>query len=381
MKGWLGVFRHDTFTPIFTLMKVTVTIELHQNKLRLRWSCPETGKRKNLHLGMEDSDTARGVAASKKAQIQNDIRYGYYDPTLVKYGFRTIGKNPTEITTVELFDRFTKYQQKHEGLSKASIDTRYKYLKVMLEKHLNIPAANVDKRAIDGFVLVCRKIKPDTAKQRIWLLKGAWDWGRGKFQLPDLNPWDGVSERFKSVPVQPVPAFSKEEVKKILDGFRTSPHYANYLDYVRFRLSMATRPQEIRDLTWNRIAADFSSVWFSSNKTKKGRTVPLDPSIASMLSARRDRLKPTSDDELVFTSREGLPIDNRNFRRIWTIVLADVGVPYRKPYTTRKTSVRHSLLNGGNYIEVAAAAGHDPHTMHKYYGDAIQQNSVLVSFE
>jgi integrase len=99
-----------------------------------------------------------------------------------------------------------------------------------------------------------------------------------------------------------------------------------------------------------------------------------------MLRNRRARLKPASDDELIFTSREGLPIDNRNFRRLWIIVLAKVGVPYRKPYTTRKTSVRHTLLSGANYIEVAAA-GHDPHTMHKYYGDAIQQNSVLKAFD
>ena len=379
MKGWLGVFRHDSFTPIFTPMKIT--IEKHQHKLRLRWTCPETGKRKNLALSVEDSTTGRAFASTIKDRIENDTKHGYYDPTLVKYRPKTIGKNTSEITTVELFDRFTKYQQKHRELSKASIDTRYKYLKVMLEKHLNIPASSVDKRAVDGFVLVCRKIKPDTAKQRIWLLKAAWDWGRDKFQLPDLNPWGGIAERFKSVPVQPVPAFSMDEVKKILDGFRTSPDYANYLDYVRFRLSMATRPQEVRDLKWKHIAADFTSVWFASNKTKKGRTVALDPSIASMLRNRRARLKPVSDDELIFTSREGLPIDNGNFRRLWIIVLAKVGVPYRKPYTTRKTSIRHSLLSDGNYIEVAAAAGHDPHTMHKYYGDAIQQNSVLISFE
>jgi integrase len=358
-----------------------VTIENLNGRLRLRWTCPETGKRKNLALGLNDGNTGRGEAARLKARIENDAANGYYDGTLVKYLPPKKRQEVTGITTVELFDRFTKYQQKHEGLSKASIETRYKYLKAMLEKHLNIPASSVDRGAIDGFVLVCRKIKPDTAKQRIWLLKAAWDWGRDKFQLPDLNPWEGIAERFKSVPVQPVPAFSKDEVKKILDGFRHSPHYANYLDYVRFRLSMATRPQEVRDLKWKHISADFSSVWFVSNKTKKGRTVPLDPSIASMLSTRRERLKPVSEDELVFTSREGLPIDNGNFRRLWGKVLADVGVPYRKPYTTRKTSVRHSLLSGANYIEVAAAAGHDPHTMHKYYGDAIQQNSVLKSFE
>jgi integrase len=358
-----------------------VTIENLNGRLRLRWTCPETGKRKTLALGLDDGNTGRGEAARVKARIENDAANGYYDPTLVKYLPQKKRQQVTGITTVELFDRFTQYQQKHQGLSKASIDTRYKYLKVMLEKHLNIPAANVDRGAIDGFVLVCRKIKPDTAKQRVWLLQAAWDWGREKFQLPDVNPWIGVADRFKSVPVQPVPAFSKDEVKKILDGFRNSPHYSNYFDYVRFRLSMATRPQEVRDLKWKHLSADFGSVWFSSNKTKKGRTVQLDPSIASMLSNRKEQLSPASDDELVFTSREGLPIDNGNFRRLWRIVLAEVGVSYRKPYVTRKTSVRWSLLEGGNYIEVAAAAGHDPHTMHKYYGDAIQQHSVLKSFE
>jgi integrase len=373
------VLRYDRFTPNFTPMKVT--IELHQTKLRLRWRCPETGRRRNLPLGVEDSKAGRAYAIITKERIENEVKFGYYDPTLVKYLPPKKRDEITGITTVELFDRFTKYQQKHGGISQASIDTRYRYLKVMLEKHLNIPVANLDRNAIDKFVLKCREIKPDTAKQRIWLLRAAWEWGRDKLQLPALNPWEGIVERFKSVPVQPVPAFSEDEVKKIIDGFRQSAYYSHYLDYVRFRLSMATRPQEVRDLKWKHISADFSTIWFASNKTRKGRTVGLDPSIASMLIARKERLKPASDDELIFTSREGLPIDNGNFRRLWGKVLAEVGVPYRKPYTTRKTSIRHSVINGANYLDVAAAAGHDPHTMHKYYGDAIQQNSVLKSFE
>jgi integrase len=94
------------------------------------------------------------------------------------------------------------------------------------------------------------------------------------------------------------------------------------------------------------------------------------------------RLKPVSDDELVFKSPEGLPIDDRNFcRRAWKTVLAEVAVKYRKPYTTRKTAINLSLKSGASYIEVAAAAGHDPQTMHKYYSDVIQERSVFVSFE
>jgi hypothetical protein len=101
MKGWLGVFRHDTFTPIFAPMKVT--IEKHQNKLRLRWICPETGKRIPLALGVDDSTTGRAFAATIKDRIENDAKHGYYDASLLKYRPLTIGKNHTEITTAELF--------------------------------------------------------------------------------------------------------------------------------------------------------------------------------------------------------------------------------------------------------------------------------------
>ena len=209
--------------------------------------------------------------------------------------------------------------------------------------------------------------------------------------MADENPWVGIATRFKSIPVQPVAAFTKDEAKKIIDGFRSSRYYSHYADFVVFRLNMGTRGGEASALKWKHLSADFDSVWIGesfsrgvtgSTKTKKARTVNLNPSVSAMLQARRDRLKPASEDELVFISRTGLPICDRMFnRRAWKTVLAEVGVKYRKPYTTRKTAITLSLKNGASYIEVAAAAGHDPQTMHKYYSDVIQEQSVFVSFE
>jgi integrase len=92
-----------------------VTIENLKGRLRLRWTCPETGKPKNLALGVEDSTTSRSIASGTKEQIENDAKYGYYDSSLLKYRPLTICKNASEITTVELFDRFTQYQFKSEG--------------------------------------------------------------------------------------------------------------------------------------------------------------------------------------------------------------------------------------------------------------------------
>ena len=113
-----------------------VTIENLEGRLRLRWTCPDTGKRKNLALGVDDSTTGRAFASTIKDRIESDVKHGYYDPTLLKYKPRTIGKNATEITTVELFDRFTQHQFKHEGLAQSSIKSRYQPVKQMLEKHL-----------------------------------------------------------------------------------------------------------------------------------------------------------------------------------------------------------------------------------------------------
>lgn len=369
-----------------------VTIENLEGRLRLRWTCPETGKRKNLALGVDDSTTGRAYAATIKDRIENDVRHGYYDSSLLKYRPLTIGKNASEITTVELFDRFTQHQFKQEGLAKSSIKSRYEPLKRMLEKHLSIQAAAIDKRRAVSFADVCANIlTPGTAKARIMLLKSAWEWGKGRYQLADENPWVGIATRFKSIPVQPVAAFTLDEAKKIIQGFRNNRYYSHYADFVLFRLGMGTRGGEASALKWKHIKADFSSVWIGesfsrgvtgSTKTKKARAVNLSPSISAMLQARRDRLKPISDDELVFKSPEGLPIDDRNFcRRAWKTVLAEVGVPYRRPYTTRKTAITLSLKSGASYIEVAAAAGHNPQTMHKYYADVIQEGSVFVSFD
>jgi integrase len=376
-----------------------VTIENLEGRLRLRWTCPETGKRKNLALGVDDSTTGRAFAATIKDRIENDAKHGYYNATLLKYRPQTIGKNASEITTVELFDKFTQHKHKHDGVMESSIKSRYQPVKRMLEKYLNVRAVAIDRRRAVSFADVCAEIlnpvtrkplKPSTAKARIMLLKSAWEWGRGRYQLADENPWVGIATRFKSIDVQPVAAFTKDEAKRIIAGFRNSRYYSHYADFVVFRLSMGTRGGEASALKWKHISADFSSVWIGesfsrgvtgSTKTKKARTVKLDPSVSAMLSARHDRLKP-SDDELVFRSPEGLAIDDRNFnRRAWKTVLAQVGVKYRKPYTTRKTAITLSLKNGASPLEVAAAAGHDPQTLYKYYSDVIQEGSVFVSFE
>jgi integrase len=343
-----------------------------------------------MSLGIADSPVGRARANTVKIQIETDFVHGYYDPSLKRYRPKTIGKNPTSLTTVELFDRFAQHQQKDKGLTQSTIDTKYWPVQRMLQKYLDLPAADVDKRRVDAFAVVCDEtLQPGTAKARISLLTSAWEWAKDKYEVDESNPWKGIARRFRSQPVQSAAAFTKSEVERIIIGFWRSPYYQHYADYVVFLFGMGCRLGEASGLKWKHVSPDGRSVWFGesysrgvqgSTKTKRSRTVVMSESIAAMLTAKKERLNPQPEDR-VFTTLKGMPIHDHNFRsRAWKAVLSAVEVEYRKPYTTRKTAISHALANGANYIAVAEAAGHDPQTMHKYYASSINKQGVFIEF-
>jgi integrase len=177
---------------------------------------------------------------------------------------------------------------------------------------------------------------------------------------PKRNPFQGVAKRFRALPVQHQATFTGEEVRKIIQGFRSSRYYSHYTDYVFFKFNVGVRPGEAAALKWEHISSDFETVYIGysysrgntgSTKTKKARTEPLNPAASRMLKTRFDRLQPQLND-LVFTTPNGLPIDDKNFnRRAWKTVLADVEVRYRRPYTTRKTAGNQAIANGANHDE------------------------------
>jgi integrase len=364
-----------------------VTIENHRGLLRLRWN---DGTRRSLPLGIAESPVGRSLALQKKAQIELDWQIGHYDRSLLKYRPQTFGKTATEISAPELFDRFTKHQTRAKGLSQSSIDTRYIPLRRSLEKHLNLPANTIGKRQAEEFADVCADtLQAGTAKARIWLLTSCWDWAKDKYQVVENNPWQGLATRFRAEPVQKVKPFTADEVRAIIAGFRSSKYYSPYADFVDFIFGTGCRFGEAVGLRWKHVAVDFQTVWIGqsiskgivgSTKTKRARTVNLSPSMAALL--KRRKADPQCDpDGLVFVTPHGLPIDNHNFRRrAWKQVLNAVGVAYRKPYATRATAVSHSLASGVNYIAVAEATGHDPHTMHKHYASSIDKKPVFVDF-
>ena len=100
-------------------MTSKVWIDKTGNTLRLRWNYE--GRKQSLSLGIRDDLIGRAWAKSRMAEIERDLAAGYYDPTLLKYRPRKLGANPTEITAVQLFEKYIKYQGKEDSLSHSSI--------------------------------------------------------------------------------------------------------------------------------------------------------------------------------------------------------------------------------------------------------------------
>jgi integrase len=83
-----------------------VSIGLNKGWLRLRWQ--HQGKPYSMNLGLQDSPANHAYAQQVESRIQFDILGSQFDETLLKYRPRVVGKNATEITVVELFQRFTQ---------------------------------------------------------------------------------------------------------------------------------------------------------------------------------------------------------------------------------------------------------------------------------
>lgn len=364
-----------------------VTIENHNGRLRLRWN---DGNRRTLALCLPDSPPCRAKAEIVKYQIEQDFYTGHYDPTLLRYRPRTIGKNATEISAPELFSKFTQHQVKEQGLAKSTVTAKYKVIEHELERYLNLSAIGITKQTAGKLTDVWeRNIQSDTAKQRVWLLASCWDWAKGRYHVAEENPWKDMAGRFKSQPKKRVEPFDGDEVSKILKGFRDSPDYSHYGDFVAFLFGTGCRTGEAIGLRWENVPKDCSSVHISESiskgvrgKTKTGesRTVALSLSMVSLLKARKES-QPPNELGLVFPSPNGKAIDRDNFRaRAWTKVLKAVGVPYRKPYATRHTAVSHALEGGANYLAVAKATGHSPQVMYETYANSIDKKPVFVDF-
>lgn len=355
-----------------------VQVESFKGWIRLRWSYE--GKRRCLSLGFEDTPIARTVAEGKARIIEADILSGNFDQTLAKY--KPEHQRTDTLSVKELFEKFIAYKRK-TSIYKRTLD---KYIGLLghIEKFFKLKSAVAitpeEAEAFREYLLTT--LEPITVSERIGLLKTCYQWANQR-RLIAGNPWEGVKVR---VPVKRrAEPFTQEEMRRIIEAFRSHPTYSYYGDYVEFALCTGMRPGELIGLCWKYVSDDFRSIWIGEvlsrglrkeTKTNEARELPLNKRLSSLLAARHNpNVKP---DDLVFATPQGNAIDDHNFRnRAWKPILQQLGIPYRKPYTTRATATNHLLDLGLSPVEVAELLGNSPRTIYTHYMGNIRKRSEL----
>jgi integrase len=357
-----------------------VDIVVQRDRLRLRWSWIKSlggdGKRYVMPLGLASNPINERVAAAKAKLIEQDLATGHFDPTLAKY--RSEQPTVSSLTVVDLFEQFMIGKTPH--VYKTTL-IKYRGLLTHLKKFFRRkPAKGLsesDAVAFRDWLLKSEGLEPITVRDKLFLMSACWKWAmREKLILE--NPWEALTASFKVPPKQKTKPFTRDEVKAIVQGFRTDPEYCYYADFVEFFLSIGCRTGEAVALCWHHLSDDCSVVWIGQSvtvdgdrkatKTNVARSFPLPERLQKLLLARRP-LGYNPEAPVFPSRRKGNEISTRNFaKRAWTSVLTKLNIDYRRPYTSRHTSASIAIFEyGENPAVVARRLGHDPKTLYKSY--------------
>ena len=362
--------------------KGTVVVQVFKERLRLVWSY--LGKRYYLYIGLPDSPINQTVAKQKALQIEGDMATGNFDPTLTKYK-PEYQKTQENLSVSKLFQSFMV-----EKAKEVTPKTMEKYQATLgyLKRYFGDEAANnikIDRAEDFALHLKEQQLSAVQCKRRLGELKACWIWAIEKKLISTENPWNDVVKRIKVPPKQKSKPFTRDEINAIIQAFRNDIHHHCYADYVEFLFGTGCRTGEAVGLRWKHLSEDCSTVWFGEIITRgvsrpvkrnKARTVALTNKLQTMLLKRRSAN--FDPEDLVFTSPEGKPIHDGNFRRrAWKKILTPLGIDYRKPYTTRHTLISHALDMDMNPVAVAQLTGHNVETLYENYAGVVNSRPKL----
>jgi len=369
-------------TPSGRASKGSVSVVNSNGRLQLRFRYG--GKRHYLSLGLFDTPENRKLAKLKASEIEKDILFERFDPTLEKYKHQTRQLSlVTSVTPIkklqptlgELWEKYSEFKKPQVSPSTYAIN--FKNHKNQIKA---LPTQSLgEAQAVRDWLL--GNLTPDAARRCLIQLKACCNWAVEE-GLIDANPFAvmkikvprGASEDHDVVP------FTKEERDRIIFAFSTDYYYSHYTSYVKFLFFTGCRPSEAIALRWKNITSSVvqfrNSVIVSENgltekeglKTQKKRDFPITPEVEAIL--KEVRPETISPESLVFPSPTEKFIDQTNFSyRAWKSILAQLpDIPYRKCYQTRHTFISLCVESGVNSTAIARWTGTSSQMIDHHYG-------------
>ncbi|MDX1977763.1 MAG: tyrosine-type recombinase/integrase [Pseudanabaenaceae cyanobacterium bins.68] len=339
--------------------------------LRLRWSYQ--GRRYALTLGLPDTKANRIAAMQRSSQIELDIISGNFDQSLGKYRSAWARQAPPpQVSLAEALKQFVGY--KCDRVDQRSQE-RYQLLQRQVLEFFGWGAslAVTHSQAESYTQYLFDTYAHPTAREKITLVKAFYSWAIAQGLIAQ-NPFTDVPIP-RRAPLAYAQPFTQSEVQAILAAFASSKYYRHFYPFVAVLFGTGMRLGEAVGLQWLQVSSDRTQIQISQSfgngrikptKTNRDRVVRVSRMVTEILLDLGS--SHFTDQDFVFQSAQGQPIDLHNFRqRAWVKILEQTAIAYRKPYSTRSTFISHALASGMNPLLVAQITGHDPQTMFRHY--------------
>lgn len=380
------------------LGKGSVGIESFQGRLRLR--LPRQvygGKQKYLTLGLDDTKGNRKIAEAKAKQIESDIVYERFDPTLANYRPQTyltiVETDKPAITLSKLWDKYTEYRKPQ--IAETTLRIQYAAVRSHIAK---LPTKDLnDAIKIRDFLVA--NLTNDSARRTLTQISACCEWAC-EVSIIANNPFHGMAKKIKVVKNEEdvIDPFTAEERDIIIAAFEQHSYYCYYAPFVKFLFMTGCRTGEAVGLKWKHILSDCKIINFCESvstqlkirkdcKTHKSRKFPCNASLQALLQS----MKPENCDpeSLVFPSKRGGVIRSGHFiDSAWkgrsdrgngiVMQLAKEGKisRYRTQYNTRHTFVTQCLEAGVTVVQIAKWVGNSPEIIMKHYAGTTRQIQV-----
>lgn len=363
--------------------KGSVQIKSSNNRLQLVFFFG--GKRHYLSTGYPDTSQYHKLAKMKASEIEKDILYERFDPTLEKYKPKSALSTVTRVFPIStpkhnLVEFWGKYVEwKRPQCAPSTMKNQYQAYSTYLER---LPTHDLG-RANEIRDHVLQTIPINSAKRFIVALNACCQWAVKSGFITE-NPFHGMAGEIKLPKSEKsdddINPFSLVERDQIIKAFRNNRYYNFYAPLVEFLFATGARPSEALALQWQHITSDLKFISFEQAltvsekglavkqglKTQEKRKFPCNAKVQAIL--RTIKLENVKPDDLLFPSPEGKYIDFHNFRnRAWKTVLEGLEIAYRKPYQTRHTFITLALENGLDAKDVARLVGNSPEIIYRRY--------------
>lgn len=198
------------------------------------------------------------------------------------------------------------------------------------------------------------------------------------------NPFEGLSKLVK-IPEKNIDPFSKDEIEKIISGFKNHQRYSQLYPFIYFLFKTGCRLGEAVGLRWQDIQDETITISQQLTRGKrkpvkngKSRSFRLSPELINLINSLRN--KSSKPDDLIF-QWNGKSINLTNFqKRVWKSILTSENIRYRRPYNCRHSFITNCLKKGINPVHLAEITGHKIKTMFEFYAGFIKEIPNLPTF-